>query len=92
MLNGFEADLAVLFGAGFADPDHAAADGVEFIIAGDDLDKLPGAEPRAAPKAKPLGRPIHDEAGNTLRVRTEIDDDAGSFSQGNAFGSAAFSP
>jgi len=92
VLNGFEADLAVLFGAGFADPNYAAADGVEFIITGDDLDKLPRPKSRAAPEAKPLGRPIHDEAGNTLWVRTEINDDTGSFSQGNAFGAAAFSP
>jgi len=92
VLNGFEADLTILLGARFADPDHTAPDSVEFIIAGDDLDKLPGPEPRAAPKSKPLGRPVHDEARNTLWVRTEIDDNAGSFSQGNAFGAAAFSP
>ena len=69
MLNGFEADLAILFGAGFSNPHHAAADGVEFVVAGDDLDKLPGPEPGAAPKAESLGRSIHDEAGNPLGVR-----------------------
>ena len=42
-LEGFEADLAILFGAGFTDPHHAAADGVQLIVAGDDLDELPAS-------------------------------------------------
>jgi hypothetical protein len=43
VLERFEADLAILFGARLTDPDYAATDGVQFIIAGDDLDELPGS-------------------------------------------------
>ena len=91
-LEGFEADLAILFGAGFADPDDATADGVQFVVAGDDLDELAGPQPEAAAEAKPLGRTIHDEAGDALRVGAEIDDHAGSFFHDNALGAAAFLP
>ena len=53
-LKGFEADLAVLFGAGLADPNYATADGVQFIVAGDDLDELPALEPEAPTEAESL--------------------------------------
>jgi len=92
VLEGFEADLAILLGAGFADPDHAAAAGVQFVVAGNDLDELAASQPEAAAEAKPLGRTIHDEAGNPLRVGAEIDDHAGSFFHDNALGAAAFLP
>ena len=39
-LDGFETDLAILLGTGFTDPDDAAADGIQFVIAGNDLDDL----------------------------------------------------
>lgn len=90
MLHGFEADLAFLFGAGFADPDHAAADGIQFIVAGDDLDHLPSPEPEAASQAEALGRTIHNEAGNPVWLRAEINDYAGSLSHGDAFRAASF--
>ena len=32
MLEGFEADFAILFGAGFANPHDATADGVQFVV------------------------------------------------------------
>ena len=59
MLNGFEADLAILFGSRFAGPDHAAPDGIKLIVAGDDFDELPGPEPGAAPEAEAFGRTVH---------------------------------
>lgn len=92
LLEGFEADFAVLFGAGFADPNHAAADGIQLIVAGDDFDELAAFQPEAAPKTESLGRTVHDEAGDALWLRAEVDDYAGSFSQGNSFGAAAISP
>ena len=88
-LDGFEANLAFLFGTGFADPDHTATDGVQFIIAGDDLDHLPTLEPEAAPQAEALRRTVHNEAGNPMRLRTEVNHHAGSLSHGDTFRAAA---
>jgi hypothetical protein len=90
VLKGFEADLAFLLGAGFADPDHAAADGIQFVIARDDLDQLSAFEPEAASEAEALGRTVHNEAGNPARLRAEIDDHAGSLSHGGTLGASGF--
>lgn len=89
-LDGFEADLAFLFRTGSADPDHAAADGVQFVVAGDDLDDLPAFQPEAAAEAETVGRTIHDEAGDALRLGAEVDDDTGAFFRDDALGAAAF--
>jgi len=91
-LEGFEADFAFLFGAGLANPDHAAPDGVEFVITRDDLDQLSGSQPGAAAETESLGRTVHNQAGDPLGVRAEVDDDTGSFSDSDAFGAAAFAP
>jgi len=64
-----EADFAVLLGAGFADPDHAAADSIQFIIAGYDLDELPALQPETAAEAETALRTVNDKAGNPLRLR-----------------------
>jgi hypothetical protein len=37
---GLKAGLALLFGAGLADPNNTAMDGVQGIVVGDDLDRL----------------------------------------------------
>lgn len=89
-LNGFEADLALLFGTGFADPNHAAADSIQFIVAWNDLDKLSAFEAEAASKTEPLGRPVHDKAGNPLGLRAEIYDHAGSLFHDDTFRATAF--
>jgi hypothetical protein len=92
LLEGFEADLAILFGARLTDPDDAAADGVQFIIAGDDLDELPGPQPEATAEAETFGGAVHDEAGNPLGVRAEVDDHTRSLFHGDTFATAAFAP
>ena len=89
-LDGFEADLAILFGAGLADPDHAAADGIQFIIAGDDLDELTTFEPEAAPEAEALGRTVNNKAGNPLGMRSEVDNNTRPFLSNDALRAAAF--
>ena len=90
VLYGFEANLAILFGAGFADPDNATSDDIQLVVAGDDFDELSAPKPEAAPKAKSFRRTVHDEAGNTLRLRAEINDHASSLSHGGTFGASAF--
>ena len=91
-LKGFEAELAFLFGSGLTDPDHATADGVEFIVARNDLDELARPQAKAAAKAESFGGAVHDQARNTLRLRAEVDDHTGSFSHGDTFRAAAISP
>lgn len=88
-LEGFEADLAILFGARFADPDYTTFDGVQFIVAGDDFDELATFEPEAASETESIGRTVHDEAGDAVWLRAEIDDYAGTLSHDSAFGAAA---
>lgn len=84
-LDGFEADLAILFGAGLADPDHATLDGIQFVVPGNDLDDLPALQPETAPEAEATLRAVNNQAGNTLGFRAEVDDHAGSLSRGSAF-------
>ncbi len=55
-LNGFRADFALVVGAGFSDPDHAAAHGVERVLIHDNFDhwsRFKGKLPRSQ---KPLSR------------------------------------
>lgn len=89
-LDRFEADLAILFGARFANPDYAATDGVQFIVARDDFDELATFKPKAAPETESLWRPVDDEARDALWLRAEVDDHARSLSGGNSLGAAAF--
>lgn len=67
-LDGFEAEFAVLFGAGFADPDDTTLNGIQFIVAGDDLDELTSLQPETAAEAEAALRTVNDKAGNTLGV------------------------
>lgn len=89
-LKGFEADLTVLLGAGFADPHYATFDGIQFIVAGNNLNELAALQPESATEAEALGRAVHNEAGDALGVRAEIDDHAGSLSHGDTLRAAAF--
>ena len=88
-LDGFESYFAFLFGTWFADPHDATADGLEFILAGNDLHDLAAPEPEASPEPESLGGAIHNQAGDPLRVGAEVDDDAGTFLRDDAFGAAA---
>ncbi len=89
-LDGFESHLAFLFGPWLADPHHAAANGVQLIVARDDLDDLSALEPETSPEPKPLRRTVDDEAGNSLRVGAEVDNDAGSLLYDDPLGAATF--
>ena len=89
-LDGFEADLAFLFGAGSADPNYATLDRVQFIVAGDDLDELPALEAETAPEAESFGGTVHHKAGNPLGLKAKINDYARSFSHGDTFGASGF--
>lgn len=79
-----------MFGAGFADPNYAAADGIQFIVARDDLNHLSGPQPETATEAEAPLRAVNDKTGNPLGVRAEVDDNAGSLSRDSAFRAAAF--
>ena len=89
-LDGFEADFAFLLGAWFADPDHVAADGLEFILTGDHLHDLAAPEPETSPKAESLRGAVHNQAGDPLRLGAEVDHNAGAFFSDDTLGTAGF--
>jgi len=76
-LDGFQADFSFLFGAGFADPDHAAALGAGRLFVEDKFDHLaaPKVETSAQPEA--FYRGIEDEAREPLWLAVQIDDQGG---------------
>jgi len=76
-LDGFQADFSLLLGAGFADPDHAAALGAGRLFVEDKFDHL--AVPKIETSAQPetFFRGIEDQAGEPLRLAVQIDDQAG---------------
>ncbi len=76
-LDGFQADFSLLLGAGFADPDHAAALGAGRLFVEDKFDHL--AVPKIETSAQPetFFRGIEDQAGEPLRLAVQIDDPSG---------------
>jgi hypothetical protein len=90
-LDGFQADFSFLLGAGFADPDHAAAHGAERVFIADKFDHL--AAPKVENSAQPetFFRGIEDEAGEPLLVAVQIDDQAGAPLRHHPLRAAAFS-
>ena len=76
-LNGFQADFSLLLGAGFADPDHAAALGAGRLFIEDKFDHL--AAPKVENSAQPetFFRGIEEEAREPSLVAVQIDDQAG---------------
>jgi hypothetical protein len=76
-LDGLQADFSFLLGAGFADPDHAAALGAGRLFIEDKFDHL--AAPKLETSAQPetFFRGIEDEAGEPLRLAVQIDDQTG---------------
>ena len=89
-LHAFESYLAFLLGSWLADPYHVTANGVQLIVARDDLDDLSTLEPETAPEPEPVGRAVHNQAGNPLGVGTEVDNNAGSLLYDDPLGSATF--
>ena len=75
-LNGLDAYFTFLFGTCFADPDDTAANRVQ-LIAWNDLDDLSALEMETASEPETFGRAIDNQAGNTLRMRPEVDDHTG---------------
>src|SRR6266849_4679123 len=75
-LDGFQAGFSFMLGAGFADPDHAAALGAGRLFIEDKFDHL--AAPKVETSAQPetFFRGIEDEAGEPLRLAVQIDDQA----------------
>ena len=88
-LHGLDAHLTFLFGACFADPDNAAANGVQ-LIAWNDLDDLSALEMETASEPETFGRAIDTQAGNALRMGAEIDDYTGAFLGDDALRATAF--
>ena len=76
-LEDFQANFSFLLGAAFANPDHAATLGAERVLVEDKFDRL--AAPKMENPAQPetFFRGIEDEAGESLLVAVQIDDQAG---------------
>ena len=77
-LDLFQADFSLLPGASFADPDHAASLGVGHLVVEDKFDHLaPPNKVETSAQPEAFFRGIEDEAGESLRVAVQIDDQAG---------------
>jgi hypothetical protein len=85
-----QSNLAFLLGPWPANPYDATADGVQLIVAGDDLDDLSALQAETAPEPEPVGRAVHNQAGNPLGMGTEVDNNAGSLLYDDPLGSATF--
>src|SRR5258707_2013945 len=79
----FQAGLAFLLGASFADPYHAASHGAKRILVKDELDRLPTPQPEIPVQSEPALRGIHDQTGNSRLVSFEVDDQAGALPRRN---------
>jgi hypothetical protein len=76
-LEGFQAELSFTLGAGFADPDHLAALGGGHIFSEDKFDHLAAPKIETSSEPETFFRRIDDEAGESLRVAVQIDDQTG---------------
>ncbi len=76
-LHRFEAGFALLLGAGFADPYHAAAHGAQRVLVQDKFDHLSAPQVKMPVEPESLFRGIDHQAGNSCLVPLEIDDQAG---------------
>ena len=70
----FQAEFTFLFGAGFADPDHAALLGAGRFLIDGKFDHLAAPEVETSAQPEPFFRGIEDEAGESLRLAVQIDD------------------
>jgi len=88
-LHRFEAGLAFLLGARFADPHHVASHGAERIVVQDEFDRLSAPQPEIPVEPEPAFRGIHDQTGNSRLVSFEVDDQAGALLRRNPLQAAA---
>jgi hypothetical protein len=89
-LGGFQPDFSRLLGAGFANPDHAAALGFEGLLIEDKFDPLPAPKVETSTQSEAFFRGIEDEAREYLRLAIQIDDQAGAPLQNNTLRAAGF--
>jgi hypothetical protein len=73
-LDRFQADFSLLLGAGFADPDHAAALGAGRLLVEDKFDQLAAPKFETSTQPEAFFRGIEDEAWEPLRLAVQIDD------------------
>jgi hypothetical protein len=76
-LYDFQADFAVVLGAGFADPDHAAALANGRVFIEDKFDHLAALNMETSAQPETYFREIEDEAGEPLLVAVQADDQVG---------------
>jgi hypothetical protein len=73
----FQAGFSFLLGTGFANPDYGAALGDGRVFVEDKLDHLAAPKVQTSAQAKTFFRVIEDEAGESLLLALQIDDQAG---------------
>jgi hypothetical protein len=76
-LHCFKADFSFPLGAWFADPDHPTALGAGHVFIEDKLDHLAAPKIETSTQPETFSRRINDEAGESLRLAVQIDDQAG---------------
>jgi hypothetical protein len=89
-LHRFEADLALLLGAGFADPYYTAAHRAQRVLVQDKFDYLSASQVEIPVEPESLFRGIDHQAGNPCLVSLEIDDQTGALLRDDPLRSAAF--
>ena len=88
-LDGFQADFALLLGAGFADPDHATPLGAGRLFVEDKFDHLTTPQVETSTQPEAFFRGVKDEAGEPLRFAVQIDNQAGAPLQHHTLRAAA---
>ena len=62
-----------MLGASFADPDHAAAHGVQRVLVQDYFDNLSPPQMEPAPHPEPVFRGIENKTGQPFLISVEVD-------------------
>src|SRR6266404_4484638 len=86
----FQAGLAFLLGASFADPYHAASHGAKRVLVKDELDRLPASQPEISVQPEPALRGVDHQTGNSRLASFEVDNQAGALLRRNPPQAAAF--
>jgi hypothetical protein len=76
-LHRFQTGFSRLIGAGFANPDHVAADRSERLIIKDKFNDLPTLKLVTLSQSETVLRGIKDKARESLGMAIQIDDQAG---------------
>src|SRR5579864_8483669 len=88
-LDPLHADLALLLGAGSADPHYGATQRAVGVVFEDQFDGLTTLQVKGPVQAEAVVGGIHHQAGNPLLVSIEVNDQAGALLCGGALGMAA---